>query len=102
MGWTDINAGDYGWIGKLRIVEDGGPVDLTAFTTRQMIFRTPDGATLTKTASFDTNGVDGVLRYEVLTGDIATPGRWLVQARVSRTGAQITTEAHAFDVAERL
>lgn len=102
MAWTDINAGDHGWVAKLRIVEDGGPVDLSSFTTRQMIFRSPTGATVTKVASFDSNGQDGLLRYVVQSGDIAVPGLWHVQARVAKTGAEITSAALPFEVEERL
>lgn len=101
-GWTGITAGDFGWDGKLRIVQDGVAVDISSYTTRQFILRKPDGTVATKTASFDTDGINGVLKYLFLAGDIDQDGIWYVQARVAKTGAELTSAYHRFGVGKRL
>ena len=102
MSWEDIQVDDFGWVGKLTLKQDGSAVDISSYTTKKFILRNPVGATVEKTAIFDSDGTDGVLKYTILTGEIAVAGNWKVEARIAKTGAEITSNPHAFSVAERL
>lgn len=99
--WDNIHALDYGWTLRIRIVQDEVIQDISSYTTRQFIFKPPVGATVTKTATFDFDGTDGVLKYTVEDGLIDQAGDWRVQARISKTGAELTSESLTFRVKKR-
>ena len=102
MAWEDIHTDDYGWVGKLTLKQDGTAVDISSYTTWVYILKDPAGTTASKVAAFATDGTNGVLAYTILTGDIDSVGSWEVQARISKVGAQITSEPHTFLVADRI
>src|SRR5262245_53446698 len=63
--------------------DTGSAMDLSNATTKNLIFRRPDGRTFTRAAEFVTNGADGKLKYITTAADDTTPaGRWRVQADV--------------------
>lgn len=101
-GWHNIHAADYGYDCKLRIVKRGTAQDVSQYTTRQFIFKSPSGVKTTKTAAFDTDGTDGVLKYTVEAGLINEAGDWSVQARIAKTGAELTSDPITFRVKKRL
>lgn len=96
--WTDIHVGDYGSVGRLTVTEDGTAVDISSFTTLQFVFRGPDGEQTTKTAAFDTNGVNGVLAYTIEDGLFDEAGAWAVRAKASKTGVSVSSDWIEFDV----
>lgn len=102
MSWRNIHVDDYGWVGKLRIVQDGEPVDISTYTTRQFIFTKPDGTEVTKTATFDTDGTNGVLRYVVETGVMnVVSAKWSVRALLTKVGSELTSAPLNFSVKAR-
>lgn len=81
MSINEIHVGDVGTQFRLTMKdENGAAVDVSAATTKQILFRKPDGTTLTKAASFGTTGADGVLTYTTVANDLAQDGGWEVQA----------------------
>lgn len=100
--WQNIYAGDHGWLGKVRLAQDDQALDISAYTTLQFILRTPAGETVTKGAEFATDGTDGLLQYLVQPGDIVQPGTWLLQARIGKPGAVLTSQPITFMVGRRL
>lgn len=102
MSWQNIHVNDYGWTGRLRLVQDKVVQDVSSYTTRQFIFKPPTGSVKVKTATFDTDGVNGVLKYVVESGVIDQVGEWKVQARIAKSGAEITSDEIAFMVQPRL
>ena len=101
-GWDNIQVNDYGWVGRLRLTQACVAVDISGYTTRQFVFKSPAGVKTTKTAVFDTDGTDGVLKYTVENGLINEAGDWYVQARIAKTGAELTSDPIAFRVKKRL
>ena len=57
-------------------------VNLAAVTTKDFIFSKPDTTTVTKAASFKTDGTDGWLRYVNSAGnvDLDQAGTWTLEA----------------------
>lgn len=102
MAVDNIHVDDFGWLLKLRIVQDGSAVDISSYTTRSFILRDPTGTTATKTATFTTDGSDGWLQYTTQDGDVDRVGMWSVAARISKTGTELTSEAISFPVLERV
>ena len=96
MGWDNIHVDDYGWVGKLCIKQDGTVVDISSFTTRSFILRSPAGTATTKTATFTTDGTDGYLQYTIADGNINVVGKWSVAARISKTSVELTSKPVTF------
>lgn len=101
MSWSVITVDDFGWIIKLRLMENGAPKPLQTFTTKQFVFLKSDATELTVTASFVTDGSDGLLQYTVQPGDVNKPGTWRVRARIAKTGVELTSEPVQFTVRSR-
>lgn len=101
MSWNNIHVDDFGWVGKLRIVQDGVAVDISSYTTRTFIFTPPDDVEVEKTAVFSVNGVDGYLQYTAEAAFFATTGTWRVRALVQKTGVELTSATLAFYVKAR-
>lgn len=79
----EIRIGDIGTIFRGTIYdEDGNAQDISTATTKQLIFKKPDGTLLPKTATFFTDGTDGKLQYEVQVNDIDQIGRWQIEPYV--------------------
>ena len=102
MSWDNINEDDFGHIGKLTCKEDGSAADISTYTTKQFVMTDPAGAATIKTAAFDSDGSDGILKYTLIDGDIDLSGNWQVQARIIKAGVEITSEPLKFFVGPRL
>jgi hypothetical protein len=79
----EVHINDIGTIFRMTLLdEDDNPVDLATTTQKQLIFKKPSGATLTKTAVFYTDGTDGIIQYTVVDGDLDELGEWKWQAYI--------------------
>jgi hypothetical protein len=97
-----LQQNSIGAIIELTVMEDEAAVDISAATTKQFVFRKPDGSLVTKTASFSGSGADGKLRYSTDTAFLDQPGTWRVQASLVFTGFTGRTEAEPFSVRPNL
>lgn len=100
MSWTDIHLGDYGFVGRLTLTEDGTAVNISTYTTKEFVIEKPDETTMTVDADFATNGTDGILEYVFADGDIDQAGLWTVRAIIEKTGVHISSAKHKFAVQE--
>ena len=82
MSANEIHVGDVGTIFRVTIKDDATVVNVSSATTKQLIFSKPDGTNLVKTAEFYTTGVDGIIQYTTVSGDLDTEGQWRIQAYV--------------------
>jgi hypothetical protein len=101
MSFSDIVNGDYGQTAQLTFVDTDtdAAADISAYsTTIQMIFVDPDGNETAKTATFATDGSDGVIQYTVESDLFDAAGTWQVYGRVASGTARLTTEKHRFEV----
>lgn len=103
MSYINIHVDDFGWQARLRVVQDGTPLDISTYTTRQFVFRAPNGIETSKTAAFLTDGTDGWLVYTVEDGLInrAASSGWRVWAHLEKTGVELTSAAVEFAVNQR-
>lgn len=85
---TIIHNGDLGTTFLLTITEADGTtaVDVSTATKLQMIFEDPAGTSTTKTASLNTTGTDGKIKYVSESGLIDVVGTWRVQGYVEFGG----------------
>lgn len=100
MSLQNIIASDYGQVIELTFidVDTDAAADISGYsTTKQMIFTLPDGTSATKTATFKTDGTDGIIQYTV-ESSFLTAGAWEVRGRVLSASAQLSTALHSFKV----
>lgn len=77
-------------------------LNISTATTLQFIFSTPSGTTKTRTAVFDTDGLDGKIKYTTINGDLDEPGTWKLQARIVMGGGDWKSDITSFRVYENL
>lgn len=80
----DVQLGAVGVVFELELVDcNGSPVDISEATGLEMLFRSPRGTLLTKTATMTVPGTLGKITYTTVDGDLSVAGRWSRQARVT-------------------
>jgi hypothetical protein len=99
MAAGEIRVGDIGTVFECTVRDqDGKVVDISSASTKQMIFKTASGKTLTKTASLSSSGTDGKMKYVTIAGDLDKAGGWIVQGKVTLPGGTWKTDWSKFDV----
>ena len=93
-----IHTLSYGVSLRVTIKENDLPVDISAATSIVYLIRKPDSSLLTVTASFYTNGTDGVLTYTTVNGDTNIAGVYKYQARMTLGGGLFYTSWDTFKV----
>lgn len=77
----------------------GQPLNISAASSKKLIFRKPDRVILEKNADFVTDGSDGKLKYTTVEGDLVPHGNWRAQADIIVPGVvDGRTEVEVFDV----
>lgn len=101
MSLDNIIKDDYGQTIELTFidVDTNAAADISGYsTTKQMIFTAPDGTETTKTATFKTDGTDGIIEYTVESAFIDDEGGWQVRGKVSGASATLSTVLETFIV----
>lgn len=101
---TIIHVGDVGTVIRLTVTEKDGttPIDVSGASVKTFYFRKPDGTKISKPAEFNTDGVDGKLKYATVDGDIDMTGRWQVEAYVEIGTAKYYSTVTTFIVHKNL
>jgi hypothetical protein len=103
MAISRVRLYDIGTVFKVRIKdEDGNVVDLSASSTKQIIFRKSNGERLEKDAQFVTSGTDGWLKYESDEGDLDVKGIWKIQGYVIIGGGEWHSTWGEFEVTKNI
>jgi BppU N-terminal domain len=88
---------------RIRITENGAPVDISNATVHTIRLKKPSGEVIERTVSFVTNGQDGNVEYVTADGDIDESGPWQGQVHIEVGSAQAwSTDFFSFNVAENL
>jgi hypothetical protein len=100
---TYIHNADIGTIFRLTITDTAGVViDVSSASVKYLYFQAPDGTKERKTASFYTDGSDGIIQYTGVSGDIDQTGVWQVQGYVETSDGKFFTEKTTFSVLSNL
>lgn len=96
---TEIHVGDTNTRFILVISEDCVAIDISGYTTLNIIFTKPDGTSVTKTALFVTDGTDGEIYYATVSGDLDQAGIWRIQGEVGiGSGTSYRSQIKTFKV----
>jgi hypothetical protein len=78
---ADLRQNDSGAILRLTVQEGGVPIDVSAATCT-IVLMPPQGQHREKPAAYLTDGTDGIIEYQLLSGDLNQAGAWYMQAHV--------------------
>ena len=82
--------------------QDNAIVDVSGASLKTIIFQKPDGTTVTQTATFFTDGTDGIVEYQALGADHDTAGPWCKQAHITIASGDWKSTIVGFPVAANL
>ena len=78
-----VFVGDIGTAFRTTIKEDGSAIDISLASTMEIIFQPPSGVSVTQTATFFTDGTDGIMQYVTdSAGDLPIGGDWKLQGYI--------------------
>lgn len=78
----EVHLNDIGTEFRILIKDGDEIVDLSTATIINIIFRKPDGQINTVIADFYTDGTDGLIKYNAISGDLDQSGVYKIQAYV--------------------
>ena len=99
---SEVHLNDIGTIFEVTLKDGGTIVDVSGATTKEIIFRSPAGVVKTNTASFKTDGTDGVIQYTTIADDLDEEGRWGIQGRIVLSTGDWKTDLDEFLVHRNL
>lgn len=99
----EIHINDIGTVFQVTIKDENEDiVDISSATVKNLIFQKPDGSTITKSASFVTDGTDGLIKYTTVSGDIDSYGNWKLQAFIDLGDTELYSDITKFTVYKNL
>ena len=79
----NAHVGDIGTSIRMTIKDqDENIINLNGNTSLQLVIKRPNGTILTKTATLFTDGTDGIMEYQTISGDFNESGSYLFQGYV--------------------
>lgn len=98
----EIHVGDVGTEFRDTIKDGCGDaaavVDVSSVSTKTYRFKKPDGTTIDRTASFYTDGTDGIVYYTTVAGDLDMAGTWKKQIILDFGTNEFRTDIQSFRV----
>lgn len=95
---SQIHVNDVGTTLIGTVLDSGVAVDISSASSIQMFIKKPDQTTLTKTASFNSDGTDGKMKYVTVSGDIDQAGNYKIQGKVVLGTATYFSSVSTFKV----
>ncbi len=95
---SEIHVNDIGTEFRITIKDDGVVVNLTTASLLQIIFEKPDGSILTVSAAFYTDGSDGIIKYNAVSGDLDQAGLYKIQANIEIGSSRYKSSHSSFKV----
>lgn len=87
---------------RISVKENGVPFDASTATVKTLRLTKPSGAVIDRVAVFETTGIDGVLTYAVIAGDLSESGPWSGQLTLTMPTGLWHTDPFNFVVGDNL
>jgi len=98
MAVNEVHLSDIGTVFEITFKDGTSAIDISAASTKQILFKKPDATTLTKSGTFTSDGTDGKLKWVTISGDLDTTGKWEIQGYVVLAGGEWHTDVGEFTV----
>jgi hypothetical protein len=73
-------------------------VDVSDATAIRFYFSKPDGTVIDRAGTFSDDGVDGLVRYVTVSGDLSVTGNWQVQVKITTATGLYPSHVLDFEV----
>ena len=98
----EVHKNDIGTKFLFTVKDGDSTTDISGASTKQIHFRKPSSSTLTKTASFETDGSNGQMYYTTVDGDIDEVGEWEAQVFLDWGASEFRSNVVRFHVYNNL
>lgn len=88
MSAGEVHVGDVGTVFTFTIKQAGVVIPVSSATTKEVMFKKPDGSKMTRTAEFVNGGAEGQVKYVTVAGDLDQSGDWQIQAYLVMPGRE--------------
>lgn len=95
---SEIHVNDIGTEFRITIKDGDSIVNLSTATLAQITFEKPDGSLLTVNTEFYTDGSDGIIKYNAVSGDLDQAGLYKIQAHVEIGSSSYKSSYSSFKV----
>jgi len=97
MAHDELHVGDTSTI-VVTLTEDGVATDVSAATLVEFNFQLPDKTDFTRVGAFDTDGINGKVKYKLLTTDLSIDGPWKLQVKITEGADEFNSAVGDFKV----
>lgn len=98
----EVHIGDKGTLLEVTLYDCTEVVPLQDASVKEIILLKPSGNKVTKTASFKTDGSDGIIQYISLATDFDEVGVWKLQGHVVLPTGEWRSDVGKFKVIDNL
>ena len=102
MPANEIHVNDIGTSFTLTIKDGDSAVDISSATTKKIVIKKPSGTKLSYSTAFVSDGTDGKMRYNVVSGDLDEAGTYKLQSYVIISDGTFYTDITSFKVYRNL
>ena len=95
---SEIHVGNVGTQFRITIQDGDDVVDLSAASSLIVTIKKPDGTTITETGELYTDGTDGIIYYDIQSGDLDQGGIYKIQAVVTIGSSIYSSSIGSFKV----
>jgi len=102
MPANEIHVNDVGTLFTLTIKDGDSAVNISSATTKKIIIKKPSGTKLTYSTAFVSDGTDGKMKYNAVSGDLDEAGTYKLQSYVIISDGTFYTDITSFKVYRNL
>lgn len=95
---NELHVDNIGTRFLVTIKDNGEIVDIGGASSILMVFKKPDDSIVYRSGTIFTNGSDGKVFYDTISGDLDEAGLYKLQARVVLPSGTYYTDIHTFQV----
>tara|TARA_R100000005_G_C4914267_1_gene150518 strand:- start:5 stop:313 length:309 start_codon:yes stop_codon:yes gene_type:complete len=102
MAANEIHVNDIGTQFLVTVKDGSSAVDISSSSTKQIIIKKPSGEKITASAVFSSDGTDGKMYYNTVSGDLDEAGSYKIQGKVIISDGTFFTDITSFKVHRNL
>jgi hypothetical protein len=95
---SEIHVDDVGTRFLITVKENGSGVDISSAEALSIYIRKPDDTLVARSGTLNTDGTDGKMYYDTVSGDLNAAGHYKLQGRVSLSSSTYYTTIYNFQV----
>lgn len=95
---SELHVDNVGTRFLVTIKDNGDIVNISNASSIMMVFKKPDDSLVYRSGTLLTNGADGQVYYDTVSGDLDEAGLYKLQARVIMPSGTFYTDIHTFQV----